>query len=762
MIDSSYHAILIGINDYNDSSLQPLKWAEKDCEDLYQALTDAKIGLFSTDNVVKLTGPQATLERIQENLYSQAVVNCSVDDTVVVYFSGHSFPLATSFESKVYLASYDSSKEQIRNNPYRGISLSQLNKDIFNKSPAKNVIFILDTCYSGSFTGNREKGSSDSVESSLETELKYYLSGTGRIAILSSPPEVPSREDDDLKNGLLTYYLVKGLSGRAADAIEPDGNVTIDSLMAYVRRYIEQPTGRYGQDYGRIILAKPGISDPDAVRKSYSVVWNNLGENVTAVLDTFQPLDSPLLPFDGLRNTLIDNLREYQPGLVDIDAFYLEAIRKASEANFALLIYSEQNDWYVKAHSQLENSTETVAQNIENTLAIALPALIRNKAISPEVSGISANLASFSPTLGNLLIIPVKVERNAEVLIISNPKIPNANSEVFAHIILGLYKASQGFKFIKDFLIIESLLLDNLKELYKFVPLSIYNRRFTLFTERLHDMKMRFQPIISLSLIEPYVCGFEALAYDPKLGKSPSDLFHATEIWGRKFMLELDKYFLRTALTNYRQILRNTPGRRRPEDVLELSVNVYPDSLIRTSYFEEAKKLISEEIIPNDKLFLEISEKMSFPHIDPTDGLAARTGAQDFRDILEIYVHDLGIGFAIDDFGVGYSSVSRLGELHPSYLKIDRDILKLNSAYDAVKFILSFVDDLTSKKYLKKAKVILEGFDDEINTRLKLGKLYDLGVKYIQGYIVGEPVPDSLLRIDQTLRDQLVALTKEK
>jgi len=75
---------------------------------------------------------------------------------------------------------------------------------------------------------------------------------------------------------------------------------------------------------------------------------------------------------------------------------------------------------------------------------------------------------------------------------------------------------------------------------------------------------------------------------------------------------------------------------------------VYPESLIRTRYFETIKRIGTEGNMPLDSLFLEISEKLPLPLVDNVGQDGHPIGA--FRDKLYRFM-DLGIRFSIDDFG---------------------------------------------------------------------------------------------------------------
>jgi EAL domain-containing protein (putative c-di-GMP-specific phosphodiesterase class I) len=207
--------------------------------------------------------------------------------------------------------------------------------------------------------------------------------------------------------------------------------------------------------------------------------------------------------------------------------------------------------------------------------------------------------------------------------------------------------------------------------------------------------------------------------------------------------------------------LRQTSGRRRIDEMKDLSVNVYPESLLRASYFDLVQELVREPVVINSRLFLEISEKTVMPEVRPTDSLAERMGAKTFREILEGYVVKHGIGFVIDDFGVGHSSVSRLAQLHPDYIKIDQEILSHRTAFAAINFVVAFVNEMTSKMFLRKARIVVEGFDSTRPQGVTLRQLYDMGIEYIQGYTSGAASGD-LQRLNQEIKNDILVLMEAK
>jgi EAL domain-containing protein (putative c-di-GMP-specific phosphodiesterase class I) len=745
-MEKSYHALLIGTDEYEDEQLPNLKWAQKDCTNLFDILTNAEHGLFPPENVIKLIGREVTLENVQYRLFSQIVQNRTKEDTVLVYISGHAFPIP--YQNRIYIATYDSNIELIKQNPLKGVWMSQLHDEFFKKSAAKNLIFILDTCYSGSIFPQSTKGIGPTL-----IDESFYASGTGKIAIVSSPPEGLSREDDHYQNSVFTNFLKQGLEGKAA---EENGDVTVDSLIAYIRLNVppDQPAGRYGHDYGRIVLSKHHKQKTEqSYQKSFpefEISKNNLYRT------NFSPLNNQLEECRSLIDNFLAEFSKKNQDEIDITTHILDAIKLSTKASAVLLLRKDLSDWVVKSLSTGASNSISV----DDYVSVALSASLRNNALGPDINGVFGKVTLEGKNL-KLVTIALRKSYPSEILVICDTEIEIIETDLFAEVISGVYNATNSFSLMANKETVESEIYDYLKVLHKFLPISFYNRRFELFGNRLHseNTSVLFQPIFKFGVNEVSVSGFEALAHDIKAERSPADIFRAAEIWGRKFMLEADLYFLQTATEKYQELRLKTAGYRRPEDVQDLSVNVYPESLMRSKYFDEMNRLIKKNgVIPADKFYLEISEKTIFPKVEG-EGIAVGNDIKSFRQVLEKYVHSFGIGFAIDDFGIGYSSVSRLAELHPSYLKIDREILFVRDAYNTIKFIISFVNDLTSKEFLRSAKIVLEGFDSETSRFVHLGELRRIGLQYIQGYIVGKPVHDKLVRLDETSIDYLSSLS---
>jgi len=95
---------------------------------------------------------------------------------------------------------------------------------------------------------------------------------------------------------------------------------------------------------------------------------------------------------------------------------------------------------------------------------------------------------------------------------------------------------------------------------------------------------------------------------------------------------------------------------------------------------------------------------------------------------------DAGVQIAIDDFGVGYSSLGALRQLHVNRVKIDRCFVSGISDSDENQALVQAILNLGRSL---KFEVVAEG----VETAEDLHKLQELGCPAMQGYYLGRPKP---------------------
>ena len=119
-------------------------------------------------------------------------------------------------------------------------------------------------------------------------------------------------------------------------------------------------------------------------------------------------------------------------------------------------------------------------------------------------------------------------------------------------------------------------------------------------------------------------------------------------------------------------------------------------------------------------------------------------------------LQNLGIKLAIDDFGVGYSSLSYLTHFPITYLKIDRSFIQqIGHSRDGetvVKAIISLARDL-------RMQVIAEG----IETEAQLEFLRNMECDQALGYLFSPPVPEEqFIKLIMDVKFDIFSLTNSK
>jgi len=229
-------------------------------------------------------------------------------------------------------------------------------------------------------------------------------------------------------------------------------------------------------------------------------------------------------------------------------------------------------------------------------------------------------------------------------------------------------------------------------------------------------LRMVYQPKVSLT--DGRLRRVEALVRwdDPELGAiSPSKFVPLAEKHG--LIDQLTHWGLRTTL---RQWLAWC------EDGLDtcLAFNISALSLDHLDFPDLVERMCTALEVPTDRLVLELTEGATQPLVKLMDTLTR------FRI--------KGIGLAIDDFGVGYSTLMQLRQLPFTELKIDRFFIEDAPASKDSELIVKSIIDLAHGLGLT---VTAEG----IETAEQMILLRDLGCDVAQGFFVARPLePDKL------------------
>lgn len=230
-----------------------------------------------------------------------------------------------------------------------------------------------------------------------------------------------------------------------------------------------------------------------------------------------------------------------------------------------------------------------------------------------------------------------------------------------------------------------------------------------------------YQPFVALtSDTRPPVIGVEALArwrHQTFGWVPPSEFVELCE--GNGLMRDLGTHMLQSVLTQMRHW--QTQG-----VMIQASVNVSWMQLRDRGAVNEMIDLISAHADLAPWLILEVTETVF---------------AEDAEAVEALYeLRNLGTLVALDDFGVGSSTLTRLRTLPVDILKVDRSLTEGAGVDPSADAVLQAVIELGEKLHMS---VVIEGVDDDTTA----GNVHTLGYRIAQGFYWYKPSPPDELPI---------------
>jgi diguanylate cyclase (GGDEF)-like protein len=235
-----------------------------------------------------------------------------------------------------------------------------------------------------------------------------------------------------------------------------------------------------------------------------------------------------------------------------------------------------------------------------------------------------------------------------------------------------------------------------------------------------HRLFLNYQPIIDANSEE--IIGFEALV---RLNSKtfgfvqPSDFIRIAET--SQLITDLGQLVLESAC-QFVTILASHGFHH-----VKVAVNISGIQILQDDFVEKTIEVIDACGCNNHNIMLEITESVVLENFDEINKKLKQ-------------LNDYNIEVALDDFGSGYSSLLRLGELNANVLKIDRRLINTIMVKDE-KFLI--LDEIIGMAHKFKMKVVAEGVE-HLSQKDYLIKHH---CDYIQGFYYSEPVDD-----DQVLK----------
>jgi EAL domain-containing protein (putative c-di-GMP-specific phosphodiesterase class I) len=177
-------------------------------------------------------------------------------------------------------------------------------------------------------------------------------------------------------------------------------------------------------------------------------------------------------------------------------------------------------------------------------------------------------------------------------------------------------------------------------------------------------------------------------------------------------MTDIDRWVLRSAIKYINEyVVRRSTGKESVDQ--HFSINLSGQSLSSSRMSDYVAGLLNEYPEVADKIIFEITETAAISNLEYAIG---------FIDQFS----EMGVRFALDDFGSGVSSFSYLKNLKVDFLKIDGSFVK-DMASDPVDFAM--VRSINHIGHILNIRTIAEHVESEE----VLASLREVGVDYVQG-----------------------------
>ncbi len=213
-------AVVIGVSSYDH--MHTLKYSDDDAYKVYAFLKSPEGGSLKDSNIKVLVDDTATREGILDAL-TTTFSKAGPDDLVMMYFSGH------GLKGSFLPIDFDGANNKVFHHEIT---------EILENSPAKFKLCIADACHSGSLFS--EKGGSAFAFESFYKSLAQ--SKPGMALIMSSKSEETSLESNNLRQGVFSHFLLRGLKGEADD--NQDQAVVLQELFDYICHNVKEYTSR--------------------------------------------------------------------------------------------------------------------------------------------------------------------------------------------------------------------------------------------------------------------------------------------------------------------------------------------------------------------------------------------------------------------------------------------------------------------------------------------------------------------------------------
>ena len=233
--NGQYYALIVGIGDYTDASIEDLSNPVKDAQQLYEVLT--KEYNFESKNVIFLKNPtRADLVNTLDGIQKMVKEN----DNFLMFYAGHGY-----WDKRIntgYWLPADAKKESTAN-WFRNSTM----RDYIASIKSKHTLLIADACFSGGIFQTRGL-----IDNDAPTAIKELYRSPSRTAMTSgSLSEVPDQS-------VFLKYLIKRLKENQRDYL------SAEKLYSSIKeKVIGESPNRQRPKYG--VISQAGDEEGDFI-----------------------------------------------------------------------------------------------------------------------------------------------------------------------------------------------------------------------------------------------------------------------------------------------------------------------------------------------------------------------------------------------------------------------------------------------------------------------------------------------------------------
>jgi len=216
------YAVLFGISDY--TSRNDLPFVARDLDKM-----EAYLQQQGFDKIVRVTNKGVTADTLR-NIQAQLKVTLKPDDRLLVYYAGHGARVGN--KGFIVLAA----SQGLTVSPKTEVNMREFMSWMLNQ-PVKQLLVILDACYSGSAVGGETRATGPLFENVDQDTLYRLSSGKGKFVMTAGAEDQLALEGPDWQGGLFTYALLSGLRGKGAST-SADPIITTYELFARAKALV--------------------------------------------------------------------------------------------------------------------------------------------------------------------------------------------------------------------------------------------------------------------------------------------------------------------------------------------------------------------------------------------------------------------------------------------------------------------------------------------------------------------------------------------